>query len=249
VSFRVKPISANLLRFTALFSSFVVVGCGPPKDQPVLGSVFQIEGSGTVSGKSDSRESRALSRDDNLAAGGEIRLQADSVAVLCLTPGIYLRCLGETRIRIEALSISKDGDETGNAMYMRRATFRLEGGRVHVFLPNAGPSRANLRIDSPRGILTMKAGTLASISLTPDSARVLCARGQVDWSEASSDSINIGAGYFVDHGNTALAGREPVSAADDAAAQVEIMALLDSADAIMDLENKARNAPAPWRRQ
>jgi hypothetical protein len=249
VSSRVKPISANLLRFAALFSTFILVSCGPPKDHPVLGSIFQIEGNGTISGKSDSTKSRTLSRNDNLTAGDEIRLQANSVAVLCLTPGIYLRCFGESHIRIDALTISKDGDETGNAMHMRRATIRLEAGRFHVFLPDAGGSRGDLRIDSPRGTFAAKAGTLFSLSVAADSARVLCARGEIDWKETPSGSTKIGAGYFLDRENTSPAPGEPTLASDDPAAQMEIVALLESADSIMELENTARNAPAPWRRQ
>jgi hypothetical protein len=245
----VKPTFLNFVRFASAAIFFLLVGCGPPSDQPVLGSVFQIEGSGTITGKAGPSKSRPLSRDERFAPGDEIRLQRESVAVLCLTPGIYLRCLGETHLRIEELSVSKDGDETGNAMNTRRAAIRLEQGRVHVFLPPAGPSRACLRINSRRGTLTTKAGSLISIALTADSMRVLCARGELAWDEPPSASTTIGAGYFSDWRSKGGAAEEPSLAADDPKAQGEIMALLDSAQAIAELENAARSAPAPWRRQ
>ena len=240
----------NFIRFASSVSvSFLLVGCGPPSDQPVLGSVFQVEGSGAVASKAAPLKPRPLTRDEKLSPGDEVRLERESVAVLCLTPGIYLRCLGETHIRIEQLSVAKDGDETGNAMYMRRAAIRLESGRVHVFLPSAGPSRASLKITSDRGTVSTKAGSLASIAFSADAQRVLCARGDLAWTEPSTLSMNIAAGYFLERRSDANAGAVPRLAADDPAAQGEIMALLDSAQAIADLETAARNSQAPWRRQ
>ena len=237
----------NFVRFAALFFPFLLLGCGPLKDQPVLGSVFQIEGSSTISGRAESSKNRPLSRKDRFAVGDQIRIGGKSTAVLCLTPGIYLRCFEQTHIRIEELSISKDGDETGNAMNWRRAAVRFEDGRIHIFLAPAGPSRATIRIDFRRGMLTAKAGSLFSITFNGDSMRVLCVLGELNWSEPPSGSTTIGAGDFWDRPPDARGGSDPKSAADDATAQEEIMALLDSARAIAELENTARNAPAPWR--
>jgi hypothetical protein len=238
----------NLARSVPLLFSFLLFSCGPPKDQAVLGSVFQIEGTGTISGKAAPSKTRRLSRDEKFAPGEEIRLRGESVAVLCLTPGIYLRCFRETYLGIEALSVSKDGDETGNAMHMRRAAIRFEEGRVHVLLPAAGPSRADLRVHSRFGTLSAKVGSLFSITLKGDSMRVLCARGELTWSESPSGSTTLGAGYFSDRRSGEDSAVGPRLAADDPAAQGEIMALLDSAEAIANLETAARNAPAPWRR-
>jgi hypothetical protein len=235
-------------RFGPLLSCFLLLGCGPPNDQPVLGSVFRIEGSGTISERADSSNARALSREERFGAGDQIRVGDDGVAVLCLTPGIYLRCFKETYVRIEALTVSKDGNETGNAMNTRRASVRFEEGRGHFFLPAAGSSRADVRIDSRRGTLSARAGSLFSITLKGDSMRVLCARGELNWSGSAAGVTTIGAGYFSDRGSDAGGTRDPSSAADDASAQEEIIALLDSSQAIAELENAARDAPAPWRR-
>jgi hypothetical protein len=236
--------SVNPWRFLPLLCSSLLLGCGPPKDQPVLGSVFELAGSGTVGRKAEPANTRQLARGDTFAPGDEIRLQGESIAVLSLTPGIYVRCYGGADVAIEQLSIAKNGDETGNAMHMRRAAVRLEGGRLHILLPTAESSRADFKVHSRFGTLNAKAGSLFSVTLNGDSIRILCARGEVNWSEPPGGSTKISAGYFSDR-----RAADPSSAAEDAVAQAEIMALLDSAQTIADLETAMRNAPAPWRKQ
>jgi hypothetical protein len=240
--------SLNFLRFAGLFCSFLLLGCGLPADQPVLGTVFQLEGRVIIGDTTDHSTKRPARRGDTVAAGDEIRVESQSSAVLSLTPGIYLRCFEETHLGIEELSVSKDGDETANAMNWRRAAVRFEAGQVDFFLPAAGPSRTILRIDSRHGALSAKAGSLFSITLKNDSMRIVCARGEVSSIEERSASTTIGAGYFWDRQPEPDPASKPGLAADDATAQAEIMTLLDSAQAIIEVEEAARNAPAPWRR-
>jgi hypothetical protein len=240
--------SVNFIRFAGLFCSFLLLGCGPPADQPVLGTIFQLEGTVIIGDTTQSPTKRPTGRGDTVAAGDEIRVGRKSSAVLCLTPGIYLRCFEETHLRIEALTVSKDGDETANAMNGRRAAVRFEEGRIDFSLPAAGPSQTILRIDSPNGALSAKAGSLFSITVKDESMRIVCARGEVSSIEADSAATTVGAGYFWETQREPDPPSKPGLVADDATAQAEIMRLLESAEVITELEDAARNAPAPWRR-
>ena len=230
-----------------LLISFLLCGCDPGDIQPVLGSAFQVQGAATISrsrGTQDMKP-RSFSTTEKFSAGDTIHLEKESSAVLCLTPGIYVRCPGETQLGIDELTISKDGDDTGNAMHERRAAVHCDNGRLHVFLPIAGASAAQLRIQSRSGTFTAKAGALFSVALADNSVQVVCLRGEVYWNEGPAFSATIPAGHFWRRTGDSLEG--PKLAAEDATAQQEVMAVLESVQIMADLEDAARKAPAPWR--
>jgi len=168
--------------------------------------------------------------------------------VLCLTPGIYLRCLGQTQVRIENLSVEKDGDETGNAMHLRRASLDLREGRLHAFLPTAATSHAELTIQCRSEILIANAGSLFSVKLDGESIHVVCLRGEVRWTHAASFTTAIPAGFYAERKFNEPAETVPRPASEIAIAQLEILEVLDSERMIGELEDAARNAPKPWRR-
>lgn len=239
----------NFMRFAALFFSFLLLGCERPGYYPVLGSLFQIEGSGTITGRAEASRSRILSREAKFAAGDEIHLQGESVAALCLTPGIYLRCFGETRVGIEALSVSKDGDELGDAMKSRRALIQLHGGRIHAFLPREGTAPCELKINTAGGTIVATAGSLFSVALEGASIRVLCLRGELSWSDRTAFTASILPGYYCDRKLSDNTVANVLPASENAEAQNEVLMALDSAQNLDDLENAARRAPAPWRKK
>jgi hypothetical protein len=232
-----------ILLFACLLSA-----CGRNDGEPVLGFVFQVEGTAESHVRTEPDRSRPLSAGSYFAAGAGIRLLAESSAALCLTPGIYLRCFGPARVEIEDLRVSKDGDETGNSMIMRRAAVRLSDGRFHFFLPRAGSARAELKIETEAGTIIANPGALFFVARKGESIRVLCVRGVVNWENAQAVSTSIVAGYY---GERKLAGNaEPavIAASEDAEAQNEVIAALDSAETLSELETNLRNAPAPWRK-
>jgi hypothetical protein len=191
--------------------------------------------------------SRPLSARGSFAAGEEIRVPAESSVALCLIPGIYLRCIGPARVKIDDLRVYKDGDETGNSMNMRRGAIRLGDGRFHVFLPRDGSARAELKIETEVGTLIANPGALLSVTHTSESIRVLCVRGVVNW-DTRTPGASIAAGYYCERKFASLAEAPVLPASEDSAAQAEVMAALDSADALTEVETKLRNSPAPWRK-
>lgn len=219
--------------------------CSRNDRESVLGSVFQVQGTAVASQRTEADHSRPLSAGSQFAAGDEIRVLAESSAALCLTPGIYLRCFGPSRLQIEDLRISKDGDETGDAMKSRLATIRLGEGRIHAFLPSAGSARTELKINTETtGTIVANPDSLFSVVLGRESIRVLCIRGELNWSKAAGPIV---AGFYCEW-NFGGATPEILPASEDAAAQHEVIATLDSANSLEELETATRNAPAPWRK-
>ncbi len=126
-----------------LLLAFLLSSCGRNDGEPVLGFVFQVEGTAAFNPIAQPDRSRPLFTGGQFSAREEKHLLTESSAALCLTPGIYLRGFGPAGMEVEDLRVSKDGDETGNSMKMRRAVVRLGEGRFHFFLPRAGSARAD----------------------------------------------------------------------------------------------------------
>lgn len=223
--------------------------CTQKEGEPVLGTVFKVEGTALLDETTASNRSRSLSASDKFSARDEIRVAAESSAALCLTPGIYLRCLGPARLRIEDLRVSKDGDELGNAMKSRRAIIQLDEGRVHVSLPRAGTAPCELKINTAAGTISANAGSIFSVTLKGESIRVLCLRGELTWSNAPAFSTPILPGYYRDRKPGDKTAIDPLPASENADAQSEVIAALDSAQYLEELDTAARQAPAPWRKK
>jgi hypothetical protein len=240
-----RKVPPACLWLCALLLGFLLSTCSRNDGESVLGSVFQVHGTAVASKRTEADRPRPLSAGSQFAAGDDIRFLADSSGTLCLTPGIYLRCFGPSRLQIEDLRVSKDGDETGNAMKSRLATIRLGEGRIHAFLPSAGSARPELKITSEAaGTIIANSDSLFSVVPTSESIRVLCIRGELNWSKAAGSIV---AGFYCDW-KFKGATPEILPASEDAAAQREVIAALDSAQHIEELETAARNAPAPWRK-
>jgi hypothetical protein len=223
----------------------ILSACSRNDGQTVLGSVFQVEGTAFTSQRTEADRSRPLSAGGQFAEGDEIRILPESSATLCLIPGIYLQGFGSTRLQIEELRISKDGNETGSAMKSRLATIRFKEGRIHAFLPRAGLARTELKINMEAvGTIVANPESLFSAVLTDDSIRVLCIRGELNWSKVAAPIV---AGFYCEW-RFAGAAAEIHPASEDATAQTDVIAGLESAQNIEKLETKQRNAPAPWRK-
>lgn len=231
-----------------LLLALLLSACDRVVGQAVLGSVFEVQGTAFVGKGTEVGRSRPLSAGTQFAVGDEIRVLAESSAALCLTPGIYLRCFGPSRLQIEDLRVSKDGDETGNAMKSRLATIRLGEGRIHAFLPGAGSARSELKINTEAGTIIANPGSLFSVVLNRESIRVLCIRGELSWSRPPASSPSILAGYYCERKLSDEALADILPASEDPGAQREVISALDSAQYLDELETAARNAPAPWRK-
>lgn len=231
-----------------LLLGLLLSACSRNDGESVLGSVFLVQGTAVASQRTEAGRSRPLRAGNQFAEGDEIRVLTDGSATLCLIPGIYLRCCGPSRVQIEDLRVSKDGDETEHAMKSRLATIRLHEGRIHAFLPGAASVRSELKINTAAGTIIANPDSLFSVVATHESIRVLCIRGELRWSKAPASSTSILEGFYCERKLSDETVADILPASEDAAAQREVIAALDSAQYIEELETAARNAPAPWRK-
>ena len=100
------------------------------------------------------------------------------------------------------------------------------------------------------GTLVAQRGALFSMRLTSETVRVICVDGEVRWSSAGGGHVDeISQGYFRDYRRHDVPAGDlktdltPVT--EDAGAQGDAAATLESAAAFDEFALRVRNAPAP----
>jgi hypothetical protein len=225
-------------------------GCGRDGGREVQGNVISIRGTLTIgSRKGTTRHPQSLTIGSKLSVGDRLETSPNSVASLLLIPGIFVQIGAGTEMVIGELSVQKQGDAMVNAMKSRLATLDLNRGVIYASLPNVGSGSCELNVQTDLGTLVAQRGALVSMRLTSETVRVMCVDGEVRWSSAGGGRVDeISQGYFRDYSRHDGSGTEkpqlrPVS--EDAEAQGDVAATLESAAAFDEFALRVRNAPAP----
>ena len=137
-----------------------------------------------------------------------------------------------------------------DAMRSRLATLRINRGVIRAFLPDVGSGQCELNVQTDLGTVAAQRGALVSVRLTNETVRIVCVDGEVHWrSAAGRGTDEISEGYFQDYGPNAASSDnlkpEPTPVSDNAAAQSDVAAALETAAAFEEFILRVRNAPAP----
>jgi hypothetical protein len=234
----------------AVGSLLIFSGCDRNGGREVQGNVLFLRGTVTFEdGKESRRHPQSLTIGSKLSVGDRLETSPNSVASLLLIPGIFVQIGAGTEMVIGELRVQKQGDAMVNAMKSRLATLDLNRGVIYASLPNVGSGSCELNVQTDLGTLVAQRGALVSMRLTSETVRVICVDGEVRWSSAGGGHVDeISQGYFRDYRRHDGSGNEkpqlrPVS--EDAEAQGDVAATLDSAAAFDEFALRVRNAPAP----
>ena len=242
-----------MLRALAVSMSLPLIfsGCGKPGDRAVLANVIFIRGNVVFdNGKERGRHSQLVTTATKLSAGDRLETLPDAAAALSLIPGIFIQIGGGTEIVIEELRVWKRGDAMVNAMRSRVAALRINRGVIRASLPNVGSGQCELNVQTDLGTLVAQRGALVSVRLTNERVRVVSVDGEVHWRSAGDRHVNdIPEGYFQDYARNVVSSDnlkpEPSPVSDDAGAQNDVAAALETAAAFEEFILRVRNAPAP----
>lgn len=144
-----------------------------------LATVLSVEGAATIS-RDGGRNFSPLLSGAHPGKGNLIRTSGSSRASIALLPNILLQLDPETRLEIVRIAMTKDGNETGEAMRGRYAWVKLLSGRVvasHVW----GETNAEFTISTPRGELVAKSNCLFCLQADEHATRLICASGIVNF--------------------------------------------------------------------
>jgi hypothetical protein len=240
----------TLLALAAAVGLLLILnGCDRDGGREVQGNVLSLRGTVTFEdGKESTRHQQPLTIGSKLSVGDRLETSPNSVAALLLIPGIFIEAGAETEIVIGELRVQKRGDAMVNAMTSRLATLHQNRGVIYASLPDIGSGRCELNVQTDLGTLVAQRGTIVAMRLTSETVRVICVDGEVRWSSAGGGRLDeISQGYFRDYRRHDVPDgdlkTELTPVTEDAGAQSDAAATLESAAAFDEFALRVRNAP------
>jgi hypothetical protein len=150
---------------------------------------------------------------------------------LALIPGALVRLSGNFEIKIEELTLAKDGNETAGGMRDRSARIRLSRGKTIVLFSPTDRSASQFAIKTSQVIVKPDSDCLFCVRTDGTTTRVTCAKGKINASAEAQPPVTIGPGYFQQWPTSRI---DPLVAAEDATAQIDITESLESEERLRD---------------
>jgi len=217
---------ASLLAFCCLFAN----GCSKGISRATAAIVFSVKGN-VVFGNSERNHFQPVTLKSRIHSGNTVR-SADGASIkLALIPGALAQLSGNSEIKIEELRIAKDGNQTAGGMRERSTRIRLNRGKIIVLFNRSDRSASQFAITARELTVRADSNCLFCVWTDGTTTRVTCARGEIHASADAQPPAAIAPGYFQ---KSPTAGKEPLAAADDAAAQIDITESLEIGEQLRD---------------
>ena len=231
-----------LMRFPALISFFLLCcglasGCWEDVTTQVAATVLSVKGT-VVFGMAEQNNFQPVTRESRIHDGDMVRTSDGALLSLGLIPAALAQMSSNSEIKIEELRISKDGNQTDDGMRSRSARIRLSRGKITVLFNRQNKSRSLFAISAPSVTITADSDCLFCVQSDGKTTRLTCVRGDVHASRSAQPPVAVGAGYFQQWPSGRL---EPIAAADDAAAQIDIMDSLEIGNQLRELQSGWQN--------
>jgi hypothetical protein len=201
--------------------------------------VLSAEGAVTISMDGGQSFSPLLS-DAHPGKGNLIRTSASSRVSIALLPNILLQLDPDTRLEIVRIAMTKDGNETGEAMRGRYAQVNLLSGRMiasHVW----GEANAEFTIATPRGDVVAKSNCLFSLQVDEQVIRMTCASGTVDFRPGNGGAVVAVAPGFI--GEWSADSSRLIPAESEARGQKDLEEALSAEQNLRTLGAQISHAP------
>jgi FecR-like protein len=219
------------------FSSVVAVcfcllanGCSKGITRATAATVFFIRGN-VVFGNAQRNDFQPVTPKSKIHADDTVRTSDGASINLALIPGAFVQLSGNSEIKIEELRLTKDGNETAGGILDRRASIRLNRGRIISLFSHSDMSASEFGVATGQVTLRPDSDCLFSVWTDGATSRVACGRGEVSASADAQPPLKITAGYF---SQWPTASKEPIAAIADAAAQMDIKTALDVEPELLD---------------
>jgi hypothetical protein len=197
--------------------------------------VFSIRGR-VIFGNSERNDLQPVTLKSRIHSGDNVRSSDGATIDLALIPAALAQLTSDAEIKIDELSIAKDGNQTAGGMRDRTARIRLSRGKVIVLFTSSDKSASQFAVTT--GQLTIKPDSDCLFCVWTDgkTTRVTCAKGNVNAPSAAQAPVTIAAGYFQEWPTTR---KRPVPATEDASAQIDITESLEA-------EQRLQNEGSAW---
>jgi hypothetical protein len=193
-------------------------------------TVFFVRGN-VVFGNAERNDFQPVTSKSKIHAGETVRTSDGASINLALIPGAFVQLSGNSEIKIEDLRVRKDGNETAGGMLDRRASIRLNRGRIVSLFSHSDTSVTEFHTTTGQVTLRPDSDCLYSVWTDGATSRVTCGRGEVSASADAQPPLKIAAGYF---SQWPTASKQPSAAITDAVAQMDIKTALDVEPELLD---------------
>jgi hypothetical protein len=231
-----------LMRVPALISFILLCcclasGCWKGTTRQVAATVLSVHGP-VVFGADEQTDFQPVTPQSRLPGGSSVRTLDGAWLNLALLPGALLQLSSNSGIKIEELKITKDGNETGDAMRGRIARIRLNRGKITVLFSRSDKTASQFAISAPQATITADSDCLFCVQSAGATTRLTCVRGKVYASPGAQPAVAIGAGYFQKWPSARL---ETIAATEDPAAQIDVADSLEIGNHLGELQSGWQN--------
>jgi len=228
------------MRFPALAILLVLcgglaTGCSKGISRGTAATVLSVKGT-VVFGSAEQNNFQPVTLKSRIHDGNTVRTRDGASIDLVLIPAALAQVSGNSEIKIEQLRIVKDGNQTDGGMRDRSARIQLSQGKITVLFSRSDKSASQFFINSRQVTINADSDCLFRVLTDNTTTRITCVRGKIYASAGAQPPVIIGAGYFQQWPST---HPEPVAAADDETAQIDIT---DS----LEIGNRWRELRAGW---
>jgi len=223
---RLAPFSSVLALCVCLLGN----GCSKGITRSTVAVVLFAKGN-VVFGNAERNDFQPVTPKSKIHAGDVVRTSGGASINLGLIPGAFIQLSENSEIKIEDLRLTKDGNDTAERMLDRRASIRLNRGRIVTLFKQSDRTASDFGITTGQITLRPESDSLFSVWTDGTTSRATCVRGEVNTSADAQPPLKIAAGYFA---QWPTASKEPIAASADANAQMDIKKALDAEPELLD---------------
>jgi len=225
----------SLLVLSMTLCSLLASSCSKSISRATATAVFSVKGR-VVFGTAERDDFQPATLKSRIHSGDTVRSSDGASIDLALIPAALAQFTGDSEIKIDELSMTKDGNQTAGGMRGRTARIRLSRGKVIVLFTPSDNSASQFAMTT--GQLTIKPDSNCLFCIWTDgkTTRVTCAKGNVNASADAQAPLTITGGYFQEWPTTRKAR---VPATEDASAQIDITESLEA-------EQRLQNEASAW---
>jgi hypothetical protein len=212
-------------------------GCSRGISRATAATVLSVKG--TVSfGNAEQNNFQPVTLKSRIHNGDTVRTSDGASINLALIPAALAQVSGNSEIKIEQLRIVKDGYQTSGGMRDRSGRIRLSRGKITVLFSRSDGSASQFVIKTRQVMISADADCLFRVQTDGTMNRVTCERGKIYAAAGTQRPVTISAGYFRQWPSTRP---DPLPAADDAVAQIDITESLEIGEQLRKLQVNWQN--------
>ena len=213
-----------------------LTGCWQGVSRGVLATVLFVRGQ-AVCGTEGRNDFHPITSQTNPGAGRILRTFDDARVDLALLPGALVQIPGNSELKIEELSLTKDGNETGDGISKRIVRVQLNRGKIIALFRGSNESATRFTISTRQATISSDQNCLFQVQAEDIKTRLTCARGKVYASQGDHQMSVIEAGYFQECPSN---GSAAMSTADDARGQIDVTDALEAERELRQLQPEQR---------